>query len=166
MKKLKVDANFVPCPVLDGDELFPNGIFEFNISRLLEYLESHATDADIEEVSVADFDHSFSVINEAHVETVDIARPVVFAEISPGRYNLIDGHHRMEKARRHGVKTVRAYKLTASRHVAFLTSEKAYLSYIDYWNDKVKQLKKREAGQKPRANTRKTAGKAESTTGM
>lgn len=141
MQKLKVDANFVPCPVLEGDELFPNGIFEFNISRLLEYLESHAKDAYIEEVSVADFDHEFSVLNESHVETVDISRPVVFAEISPGRYNLIDGHHRMEKARRHGVGTIRAYKLTVRQHIVFLTSKKAYLSYIKYWNDKVKQLR-------------------------
>ncbi len=155
MQKLKVDANFVPCPVLGGDEFFANGIFEFNISRILEHLESHASDADIEEISVADFDHEFSVINESHVETVDFARPVVFAEISPGRFNLIDGHHRMEKARRHGAKTVRAYKLTASQHITFLTSKNAYLTYIEYWNDKVKQVRKREAKQKPRAITRK-----------
>lgn len=141
IQKLKADANFVPYPVLDEDELFPNGFFEFNISRLLEYLESNTTDADIVEISVPKFDHEFSVLNESHVETVDISRPVVFAEISPGRYNLIDGHHRMEKARRHGVDTIRAYKLTVRQHIVFLTSKKAYLSYIEYWNGKVKQLR-------------------------
>ncbi len=146
-QKLKVDANFTPYPVLDEDELFPNGIFEFNISRLLEYLESNTTAADLVDISVTNFDHEFSVLNESHVETVDISRPVVFAEISPGRYNLIDGHHRMEKARRHGVDTIRAYKLTARQHTIFLTSKKAYLAYVEYWNDKVKQLRQRKSKQ-------------------
>lgn len=140
-QKMKADANFAPYPVFDEDELFPNGFFEFNISRLLDYLEINTTDADIVEIPVPKFDHEFSVLNESHVETVDISRPVVFAEISPGRYNLIDGHHRMEKARRHGVGTIRAYKLTVRQHIVFLTSKKAYLSYIEYWNDKVKQLR-------------------------
>jgi hypothetical protein len=35
MAKLKFDKNFQPCPVEPGDELYLNGIFEFNIARLL-----------------------------------------------------------------------------------------------------------------------------------
>lgn len=37
-KMLRVDNDFTPCPVATGDELFPNGIFVFNITKLLEYI--------------------------------------------------------------------------------------------------------------------------------
>ncbi|MDA8090707.1 MAG: ParB/Srx family N-terminal domain-containing protein [Nitrospiraceae bacterium] len=59
--------------------------------------------------------------------------------IPHGRYNLIDGHHRMEKARRMGIKSVQAYRLNVEQHLKFLTSKKAYLSYIEYWNSKLKK---------------------------
>jgi hypothetical protein len=31
--KLKVEKDFTPCPEADGDELYPNGIFLFNITK-------------------------------------------------------------------------------------------------------------------------------------
>jgi len=62
------------------------------------------------EVAVEDFYKDFSSINESHVDSVDISLPVLLAEISPGRYNLIDGNHRMEKARRMGINCMPAYK--------------------------------------------------------
>jgi ParB-like chromosome segregation protein Spo0J len=40
------------------------------------------------------------------MDSVEILRPVVLAEISPGQYNLIDGRHRMEKARRMGINRI------------------------------------------------------------
>jgi len=40
---LKTDKKFIPCPVADGDELFLNGIFEFNITKMLEYIEKILT---------------------------------------------------------------------------------------------------------------------------
>jgi len=43
----------------------------------------------------------------------------------------------LEKARRTDRPTIMAYKLTVYQHINFLTSEAAYLSYIEYWNDKV-----------------------------
>lgn len=86
-----------------------------------------------------DFFKEFSSINESHVESVDIHKPVILAEISPGRFNLIDGNHRMEKARRMGIKNIRAYKLGVIHHIKFLTSSKAYEIYIDYWNSKLKE---------------------------
>jgi hypothetical protein len=36
---LKLDEKFQPCPVDEGDEVYPNGIFQFNISRLLAFLD-------------------------------------------------------------------------------------------------------------------------------
>ena len=46
-QRMKPDESFTPCPVRDGDELFPNGIFEFNITRMLEHLESHPDAVDL-----------------------------------------------------------------------------------------------------------------------
>jgi hypothetical protein len=138
VKKLKADSNFIPCPVADGDELYPNGIFVFNITKILEYIRENPNDIILEEVSVRDFLEKFSSINESHIDSVQISRPVIIAEISPGRYNVIDGNHRMEKARRAGIKSIQAYKLNVRQHMRFLTSQKAYAAYIEYWNSKLK----------------------------
>jgi len=35
-RKLKLDKNFEPLPTRAGDEIFRNGYFEFNITRILE----------------------------------------------------------------------------------------------------------------------------------
>jgi hypothetical protein len=112
IQPLRVDPRFNPCPVEDGDELFPNGIFVFNVSRMLAYLDQNPTDVELVEIAVCHLDQGFSVLNESHVDSVDLSRPVVLAEISPGQYNLIDGHHRVEKALRHGLITLHAYRLT------------------------------------------------------
>jgi hypothetical protein len=142
-RKLKADENFIPCRVDDGDELFQNGIFEFNVTRILEHIVKHPEDIALIEVDVGDFFPEHSTLNQSHVDSVDPSRPVVLAEISPGVYNLIDGHHRMEKARRLGIVKVRAHKLQARQHVAFLVSKRAYLSYVEYWNNKLEDNQSR-----------------------
>lgn len=139
-KLLKCDNNFTPCPVESGDELFANGIFEFNITKMLEYIQANPDSVILEEVAVGDFFRGFTSINESHVDSVKISQPVILAEISPGQYNLIDGNHRMEKARRLKMKTIPAYRLKAEQHMRFLTRKKAYLTYIEYWNGKFKEL--------------------------
>jgi hypothetical protein len=40
--KLKLAAAFEPCPLEGGDEVFCNGIFEFNITRLITFIGSRA----------------------------------------------------------------------------------------------------------------------------
>ena len=59
------------------------------------------------------------------------------AEIAPGRYNLIDGNHRIEKARIMGLVSLMAHKMDVERHMKFLTGKKAYVAYIEYWNSKL-----------------------------
>jgi hypothetical protein len=145
MKKLlKVDIDFNPCPADIGDELYPNGIFEFNITKMLEHIQRTPVGIAVEDVTVCDFPRDFSSINESHVDSTDISITVILAEISPGRYNLIDGNHRMEKARRTGVKNLVAYKLSVEQHMPFLTSKKAYLAYIEYWNSKLRNWESRD----------------------
>jgi len=138
-KMLKIDNSFTPCPTKSGDELYPNGIFEFNITKMLEFIQKNIDCITVEEVAVDNFPKEFSSIDESHVDSVDISLPVLLAEISPDRYNLIDGNHRMEKARRIGVSSMTAYKLNVKQHINFLTSKRAYVTYVEYWNDKVRQ---------------------------
>ncbi len=137
--KLKVDKNFAPCPVDDEDELYPNGIFVFNITKMAEFIKNSGFAC--EELLVKDF-NSFSTFNEEYLATVDVSRPVIIAEISPGRFSVIDGNHRMERARRLGLEKIHAYKLNPEQHMQFLTTEKGYLAYVEYWNDKLKQMSK------------------------
>ena len=140
IQPLRADPCFSPCPVDDGDELFPNGIFVFNVSRILEYLETKPTEVELVEIAVCDLDHGFLSLNESHVDSVDLSRPVVLAEISPGQYNLIDGQHRVAKAMRQGVNTLCAHRLTVLQHIRFLTSKDAYLTHVEYWNGKVRSM--------------------------
>jgi hypothetical protein len=144
MKKLKLDKTFTPCPVVDGDELFPNGIFVFNITKMIEYVHSNTASLPIEEVSVADLPEKNASINWSHVDTTDVSLPIILAEIAPGRYNVIDGNHRVEKARKMGIPKVPAYRLTIPQHVRFLTDKKAYVSYIEYVNGKLKNMEEME----------------------
>jgi hypothetical protein len=136
-KKIKVNKNFSPCPVSDEDEMYRNGIFEFNITKMIEYIKKNSTDIRCESVAVKDFCREFSSINEVHIDKVDVSQPVIMAEIAPGRYNLIDGNHRVEKARRMRLVNVMAHKMDVEQHMKFLTDKKAYVIYIEYWNSKL-----------------------------
>ncbi len=138
---MRVNDNFSPCPVSAADELYPNGIFVFNITKMIEYIQENTDRVALEEVAVNDFPKEFSFINESHVDSVDISKPVVLAEISPGRYTLVDGHHRMEKARMMGINSVRGYKLSVEQHMRFLISKEAYVAYVGYCNSKLKGIR-------------------------
>lgn len=133
-----MDDKFIPCHAQDGDELFQNGIFVFNITKMLEYIESNSNEINLTKINVDDFPECFSSIDESYMDSVDISRPVIIAEIAPGRYNLIDGNHRKEKARRMGISSISAYKLNVNQHIKFMTEEDAYMSYAKYWNGKIR----------------------------
>jgi hypothetical protein len=136
--RLDLDPHFRPCEPLEGEELYPNGIFEFNITRLLAYIGAggrfRAERALLDDIPFAG---KSEILNELAVVSADLTHPVILAEVSPGRYNLIDGHHRAAKARREGVPSIPAYRIHCPEHVAFLTSTRAYEAYVEYWNCKV-----------------------------
>ena len=134
--KLTIENDFTPCPESDGDEFFPNGIFVFNITKMTEHIMNNPELFVPEELAVKDL-QKFLSINEIHVDSVDISKPVIIAEIAPSRFNLIDGQHRVEKARRLGQEKIMAYRLTVHQHIRFLTSRKAYEIYVEYWNSKL-----------------------------
>jgi len=149
--KLKLAPSFLPCPIDAGDEIFCNGIFEFNITRLTTFIETHADRFPIEIVAVASTpNYGDSRLDQATISAADLSRPVLFAEIAPRRFNLIDGNHRMARARRDGVPNVPAYRIHCPHHVAFLTSTMAYQKYVEYWNGKIKEMQPKRGRSLPR----------------
>lgn len=73
--------------------------------------------------------------------SVDVSKPIIVAEITPGRFNVIDGNHRMEKARRLRMERILAHRLCPEQHMQFLTTEKGYRAYIEYCNGKLKDIR-------------------------
>ncbi len=137
--KLKLDNNFIPSPESDGDELYRIGMFVFNITKMKEHIKDNPEVFVTEDVGVKDLRY-FSSLNESHVDSIDLTKPVILAEIAPSRFKLIDGQHRVEKAHRMGIDSLLAYKLDVHQHIRFLTSKKAYESYVEYWNSKLREL--------------------------
>lgn len=137
--KLKLNKKFEALPKDADDEFFTNGIFEFNITKLLAFVSANPERFPVEHVSVKEYaiwdkEH----LDEKTMESANLDNPILLGEISPGRFNVIDGNHRMEKARRLGIETLSAFHVAAEHHQAFLTSMTAYEAYIKYWNSKVK----------------------------
>jgi ParB/Sulfiredoxin domain len=153
--RLELDPSFEPCETVDGDELYPNGIFEFNITRLSAYIVA-AGRFRAELVALDDISYGGTSpgLNELTIAAADLSRPVILAEISPGRYNLIDGNHRVAKARREGVASIPAYRIRCPEHVAFLTSTRAYEKYVEYWNSKVDDILGTRARRRQRRSVR------------
>ena len=142
--KLKIDKHFLPYSTGTGDELFVVGIFEFNISRLLAFIDAHPQRFSVEWVEVAEIArYGKEPRDKEAIRTANLTRPIVLAEIAPDRYNLVDGHHRLARARREGVQVLPAWRIHCPEHTAFLTSVKAYEVYVGYWNGKVKELQRR-----------------------
>ena len=137
---LKVDGAFTPALVEDGEEFYPNGYFVFNITKMLRYIITHKDRFKISDISVPEYRRSMAIINEDHIDKVNIESPVILAEISPGKHNVIDGHHRIEKAYRMRKENIPGYILTPCQHMPFLTTVKVYHAYIEYWNNKVKEM--------------------------
>jgi len=67
----QADATFVACPVDDGDELLPNGIFVFNVTRILEHIARHPAEVALVQVSVRSFPRWDRPLAGADVEAAD-----------------------------------------------------------------------------------------------
>lgn len=138
MKKLQVKKSFRPIPTSDGDEIFRNGIFEFNISKIVEHINANPHQFKVELVTIRIFRlFEPSCLDEPTIVSADLTKPIILAEIAPDRMNVIDGNHRVEKAFRNKVDQIPAYTLRVNDHINFLTSVEAYKEYINYWNSKI-----------------------------
>jgi hypothetical protein len=136
-RKLKLNKKFVPAPRNIGDELFPNGFFEFNITELIKFIYENQIQPQwvkVNSLSMLGIDR----LDEVTVGNADLTIPIILAEISPDNFNVIDGHQRLGRARRECADEIMAYKISVEQHINFLTSVMAYESYVHYWNEKLK----------------------------
>ena len=137
----------------DREEWFPNGIFNYNVSRLIRDL---AADETVKETNTPWLNtavrtsvpvgetiahcHGLGQMEEEHIQAADLERPLIFIELAPDSFNLIDGHHRLEKARREGITALPAWMVDAHAAVRYLGSEAEYSTYVGYWNSKVEDI--------------------------
>ena len=135
--KLRYNPNFVPVELDDGDEYMPNGIFIFNITKMIADIRANPQSYNKHKISVAAYRTGYAKLDEEHIPNVDLSIPIIAAEIRPGAYTAIDGRHRLEKAYRQGVTELEAYLLPPEQHTRFLTTTKGYEAYIQYWNSKI-----------------------------
>lgn len=140
-RTLKHNKNYNPCEAKIGDECYINGIFKFNISELIKYIKQNPEKFQPEEINVEDYSY-FCGVNEKHINPVNINKPVILAEIAPEQYNLIDGNHRVTKAKRLNKETVMAYKIPMEEHINFIIDKKSYEKYVQYWNEKCYRITK------------------------
>jgi hypothetical protein len=49
---LTIDNNFTPVSGDDGDEFYPNGIFVFNITKMIDYIRGHQAQIFSESIDV------------------------------------------------------------------------------------------------------------------
>ena len=137
----------------DREEWFPNGIFNYNVSRLIRDLAMNGIEKDKKApwlntvvrtcVSVEDtihHCHGLGKMEDAHIQAADLERPLIFVEIAPDCFNLIDGHHRLEKARREGLPELPAWMVDAHAAIRYLGSESEYSRYVAYWNSKIEDI--------------------------
>lgn len=112
----------------------------FNITKIIEYIEELKDEICIDSINVSEYrNKAFSVIDEGYIGSVDISIPIILAEICPNNFNIIDGHHRLEKAYRNSIDRIMAYKLTPEQFTPFLTTVKGYEASVEYWNNKLKR---------------------------
>lgn len=144
MRKLKENPNFKPCEPVEGDEMLGGYPFRWNITRVTAWIEENPDQVELSVVQIgppgqgADSLH----LDEAFIPQADLTKPVIMAWMRPEFFRLIDGNHRVAKARRLGVSELPAYYLTEEQHRQFFTLEQADRIYVDYWNEKLKTMKK------------------------
>ena len=138
-RRIKLDENYTPYPTLDDDEIYPNGIFMFTISRITEHIRSGELNAEKEKINVSEWFQSrfHGSVNEEHLPTVDVSKPVIQAEIRPGTFEIIDGNHRMERAFRDGIEFIDSYKIRGEQLLPYCADARGYKAFVEYWNSKL-----------------------------
>jgi len=152
-RKLKLSADRKNYAVEPGDETFRNGMFKFHITKLNEYIDKFTEKFHVVEIDVDEYYEHFGYrdMNPEYIESADIKRPVLLAEIAPDRlhhgypgitkdyysrgYNLIDGHHRLAKAKEAGQARLKAYLIPMEQHSDYIYE--GFETYVEYWNSKL-----------------------------
>jgi len=141
-RELIVNDNFKPCLAKLDDEVLGGFPFGWNISELEKWIAAHMDEVVCSTVKVSPTSPYLGILNEDHIPTVDLSKPVIAIRIRPDIYRLIDGHHRSEKARRNRLTELPAYYLNEMQHRQFLIHPKSDQMYVNYYNEKLETAEK------------------------
>ncbi|SHG04052.1 hypothetical protein SAMN05216225_101344 [Ornithinibacillus halophilus] len=78
-RKLKLKSIYTPFPINEDDDVFRNGIFQFNITKILEQIHNGKLLPKKEQVHVQDWFNSrfHGSINEDHLPSVDVTKRMI-----------------------------------------------------------------------------------------
>jgi len=126
----------------DEIEIYPNGIFQFLISNILEDIDKGTFAPKMERINIDKWKKmhiTSSRLDEEHLQGVDTKKPIIQAEIRIGKFEIIDGNHRFEKASRDGKKTINSYKIYGEELVPYFYTKLGYECFVKYWNSKLEE---------------------------
>jgi len=143
-RTLKLIKNYIPKQSMNDEiELYPNGVFKFFISKMIEDIENGNFKPAMERIDIDKWRKTHTTssrLDMEHLQSVNSKKPIIQAEIRIGRFEIIDGNHRFQKAYRDGKKTINSYKIYGEALVPYFYDQKGYESFVKYWNSKLEDL--------------------------
>ena len=140
-RTLKLIKNYTPKVQIGDDiEIYPNGMFQFFISKILEDIASGNFKPKRERINIENWRKTHIVsqsLNEEHISTVNTKKPIIQVEIRIGMFEIIDGNHRFEKAFRDGEKSISSYKIYGEELIPYFYDQRGYECFVNYWNSKL-----------------------------
>ena len=98
-----------------------NGILIWDVSSILEDIEQHPEVYTIRSLSTDLLaDHNDARVSHTRAMASDLSKPLVVAELSEGHLLLIDGNHRLYKARTLGMESIPCYYLSQQQQQHFI----------------------------------------------
>lgn len=98
-----------------------NGILIWDITSILEDIENHPDSYTVRYLPASLLArHNESKVSHTRAMSTDISKPLVVAELSEDHILLIDGNHRLYKARTLGMENVPCYYLTREQQQHFI----------------------------------------------
>lgn len=104
-----------------NDELFRIFDLEWNITKLSEHaLKSKYSFVEVKVADLKGQNILISVDSEYAMKTA-LNKPLILIEFQENKYLLADGHHRLFKAKKTGVESIKAYFVPFKEHILYLT---------------------------------------------
>lgn len=144
MNKMKENPDFIPCEAAEGDEMLGGFPFNWHVTRATEWIKANPDQVELSVVQIGPpgLGADSRNLDESFLPQADLTRPIIMVRMRPEFFRIIDGNHRVAKARREGVAELPAYYLTQDQHRQFFTSADMDKRYVDYWNGKLKDFKR------------------------
>jgi len=73
-------------------------------------------------------------VNETKINHVDLSEPIIIALFENNSHIVIDGIHRLRKAKKNNVEHILAYIIPFEKHINFITRECDFYDVIEKYN--------------------------------